>query len=244
MSARRRPYPRRSAGPSVAARRVVPLRRGPHPADAHRRRDDVRRARRLRLRRVRRADRAAARAGAALAAEGARGARPPRPAGVGRRRRLRPRVPRAPLGPARPGHRGAAARAGGAAARAAAGPLPAAVGDLPGRGAGRRPVRGGHEDPPRDGRRARLDGRRGAAARLTPEPRETPPDEWRPPPEPSALELAADAVREARRGPRTVLDVAARAARGRPRGDGRRSSARWRRCVRGPGATRCTRSTP
>jgi WS/DGAT/MGAT family acyltransferase len=45
----------------------------------------------------------------------------------------------------------------------------------------------------------------------TPEPRETEDDEWRPAPEPSALELAADAVVEAWRRPRTVLDVAARA---------------------------------
>ena len=45
----------------------------------------------------------------------------------------------------------------------------------------------------------------------TPKPRETAPDEWRPTPEPSALELAADAVVEAWRRPRTVLDVAARA---------------------------------
>jgi diacylglycerol O-acyltransferase len=44
-----------------------------------------------------------------------------------------------------------------------------------------------------------------------PEPRETAADEWRPAPEPSALALAADAVLEAWRRPRTVLDVAARA---------------------------------
>ena len=41
--------------------------------------------------------------------------------------------------------------------------------------------------------------------------RETPPDDWRPAAEPSSLDLAADAVREAMRRPRTVLDVAARA---------------------------------
>jgi diacylglycerol O-acyltransferase / wax synthase len=45
----------------------------------------------------------------------------------------------------------------------------------------------------------------------TPEPRETAVDEWRPAPAPSALELATDAVLEAWRRPRTVLDVAARA---------------------------------
>jgi diacylglycerol O-acyltransferase / wax synthase len=45
----------------------------------------------------------------------------------------------------------------------------------------------------------------------TPEPRDTADDEWRPAPEPSALELATDAVFEAWRRPRTVLDVAARA---------------------------------
>src|SRR6185312_8017168 len=45
----------------------------------------------------------------------------------------------------------------------------------------------------------------------SPEPRETPHDEWRPAPEPSGLELATDAVLEAWRRPRTVLDVAARA---------------------------------
>jgi diacylglycerol O-acyltransferase / wax synthase len=45
----------------------------------------------------------------------------------------------------------------------------------------------------------------------TPVPRETATDEWRPAPEPSALGLATDAVLEAWRRPRTVLDVAARA---------------------------------
>ncbi len=45
----------------------------------------------------------------------------------------------------------------------------------------------------------------------TPQPRETGPDEWRPAPEPSALDLAADALRDAVRRPRTVLEVAARA---------------------------------
>ena len=45
----------------------------------------------------------------------------------------------------------------------------------------------------------------------SPQVRETPPDDWRPAPEPSSLDLAADAVREAMRRPRTVLDVAARA---------------------------------
>ena len=44
-----------------------------------------------------------------------------------------------------------------------------------------------------------------------PQVRETPPDGWRPAPEPSPLDLAADAVREAMRRPRTVLDLAARA---------------------------------
>ena len=46
---------------------------------------------------------------------------------------------------------------------------------------------------------------------VTPDVRDTPPDDWCPAPEPSSLELAADAVREAMRRPRTVLDVAARA---------------------------------
>jgi diacylglycerol O-acyltransferase / wax synthase len=45
----------------------------------------------------------------------------------------------------------------------------------------------------------------------TPEIRETPPDDWRPVAEPSSLDLAVDAVREAMRRPRTVLDVASRA---------------------------------
>jgi diacylglycerol O-acyltransferase len=45
----------------------------------------------------------------------------------------------------------------------------------------------------------------------TPEPRETAPDEWSPEPEPSALDLAADAVRDAIRRPRAAFDVAARA---------------------------------
>ena len=46
---------------------------------------------------------------------------------------------------------------------------------------------------------------------VTPDVRDTPPDEWCPAPEPSSLGLATDAVREAMRRPRTVLDVAARA---------------------------------
>ena len=45
----------------------------------------------------------------------------------------------------------------------------------------------------------------------TPEPRETADDGWRPAAEPSALALATDAVLEAWRRPRTVLDVLARA---------------------------------
>ncbi len=45
----------------------------------------------------------------------------------------------------------------------------------------------------------------------TPQPRQTPPDDWDPAPEPSALELAADAVLHALRRPRDVLDVAGRA---------------------------------
>ncbi|HVH24523.1 MAG TPA: wax ester/triacylglycerol synthase family O-acyltransferase [Pseudonocardia sp.] len=46
---------------------------------------------------------------------------------------------------------------------------------------------------------------------LTPQPRETPPDDWHPVPEPSALKLAADAALHALRRPRDVLDVAGRA---------------------------------
>jgi WS/DGAT/MGAT family acyltransferase len=46
---------------------------------------------------------------------------------------------------------------------------------------------------------------------VTPQVRDTPPDDWCPAPAPSSLDLAADAVREAMRRPRTVLDVAARA---------------------------------
>jgi len=46
---------------------------------------------------------------------------------------------------------------------------------------------------------------------VTPDVRDTPPDDWCPRPEPSSLDLAADALREALRRPRTVLDVAARA---------------------------------
>jgi WS/DGAT/MGAT family acyltransferase len=45
----------------------------------------------------------------------------------------------------------------------------------------------------------------------TPEPRETDAEEWHPATEPSALELATDAVLEAWRQPRTVFDVMARA---------------------------------
>jgi WS/DGAT/MGAT family acyltransferase len=45
----------------------------------------------------------------------------------------------------------------------------------------------------------------------TPEIRETPPEDWCPAAEPSSLDLAADALREAMRRPRSVLDVAARA---------------------------------
>ncbi|GAA5120657.1 WS/DGAT/MGAT family O-acyltransferase [Pseudonocardia adelaidensis] len=46
---------------------------------------------------------------------------------------------------------------------------------------------------------------------LTPEPRETPDDDWEPAPEPSGLELAAAAAARALRRPRDVLDVAGRA---------------------------------
>ena len=45
----------------------------------------------------------------------------------------------------------------------------------------------------------------------TPQPRETPPDDWLPAPEPSGLELAADALLHALRRPADVLDVAGRA---------------------------------
>jgi diacylglycerol O-acyltransferase len=45
----------------------------------------------------------------------------------------------------------------------------------------------------------------------TPQPRETPPDDWDPAPEPSALELAADAALHALRRPRDVFDIAGRA---------------------------------
>jgi diacylglycerol O-acyltransferase / wax synthase len=45
----------------------------------------------------------------------------------------------------------------------------------------------------------------------TPEPRETAADGWCPEPEPSALDLAADAVRDAIRRPWTVFDVVGRA---------------------------------
>ena len=46
---------------------------------------------------------------------------------------------------------------------------------------------------------------------LTPQPRETPDDDWRPAREPSGLELAASAAAHALRRPRDVLDVAGRA---------------------------------
>jgi WS/DGAT/MGAT family acyltransferase len=46
---------------------------------------------------------------------------------------------------------------------------------------------------------------------LTPQPRDTPGDDWRPAPEPSGLELAASAAAHALRRPRDVLDVAGRA---------------------------------
>jgi diacylglycerol O-acyltransferase / wax synthase len=46
---------------------------------------------------------------------------------------------------------------------------------------------------------------------VTPQPRETPADNWRPAPEPSGLELAASAAAQALRRPRDLLDVAGRA---------------------------------
>jgi diacylglycerol O-acyltransferase / wax synthase len=46
---------------------------------------------------------------------------------------------------------------------------------------------------------------------LTPTPRESPVDDWRPAPEPSGLELAADAVQEQMRRPQLVFGTAQRA---------------------------------
>jgi diacylglycerol O-acyltransferase / wax synthase len=46
---------------------------------------------------------------------------------------------------------------------------------------------------------------------LTPQPRETPDDDWQPGPEPSGLELAVSAAAQALRRPRHALDVAGRA---------------------------------
>jgi len=46
---------------------------------------------------------------------------------------------------------------------------------------------------------------------LTPTPRETPPDEWQPTPEPSGLELAADAVREQMLRPQLMFATMQRA---------------------------------
>ncbi|MFC4950223.1 WS/DGAT/MGAT family O-acyltransferase [Pseudonocardia sp. GCM10023141] len=45
----------------------------------------------------------------------------------------------------------------------------------------------------------------------TPQPRETPPDDWRPAREPSGIALAAAAAVDSLRAPRTVLDTAGRA---------------------------------
>jgi diacylglycerol O-acyltransferase len=47
---------------------------------------------------------------------------------------------------------------------------------------------------------------------LTPQPRESPPDEWRPAPTPSALSLVAEAVTDYLRRPAGLLDAARRAA--------------------------------
>jgi diacylglycerol O-acyltransferase / wax synthase len=46
---------------------------------------------------------------------------------------------------------------------------------------------------------------------LSPQPRETPPDDWQPAPEPSGLELVAGAAAHALNRPRDVVDVATRA---------------------------------
>ncbi len=47
---------------------------------------------------------------------------------------------------------------------------------------------------------------------VTPIPREAPPDDWHPPPEPSGLKLAAGAIREQLRRPQLMLGTAQRAA--------------------------------
>ena len=137
------------------ARRVLPLHGGADDADARRRPGSLpATGRGLRLRPAGVADRGPDQPRAALPAEGPMGSRPPRQPGVGGRQRLRHHLPRAPLGaaPARLGR--AAARAGRPADVPPPRPEPPAVGDVSGRGPGRRPDRGDHQDPPRDGRRS------------------------------------------------------------------------------------------
>ena len=160
---------------------------------------------------LRRADRAAVAAGAAVPAEGARRPRPPRAAGVGRRPGfdLAFHVRRSAL-PA-PGTEQV---------------LRELVGRLLARQLDRsRPLWEVYLiEGLADGRfavvtkthHAMVDGLASmdiGAVLLdpTPQPRENPPDDWDPAPEPSALELAANAVLHALRRPRDVLDVAGRA---------------------------------
>ena len=241
----RRSYARRRAGPPVAARRVVPLRRGPHPADAHRRGDDVRGGRRwFRLRRVRRPHRAPAGAGAALAPEGARGARSTSACRCGWTTPTSTSTTTSAAPPCpRPGTDEQ---------------LRALVGRLVGRRLDRsRPLWEIYlVEGLADGRfavvtkthHAMVDGLAsmdvGALLLdVTPDVRDTPPDDWCPAPEPSSLDLATDAVREAMAAAPHGARRRRAGPRGRPRGRVRRGAGGGDAVSRSPRAARCTRST-
>ena len=237
--------------PAEPARRVVPLLRGAHHADARRRRGRLQGAgRRLRPRAAGRADLAAHRLRAALPPAGALGARAAGQPGLGRRRGLRRHLPRAPVRAAAPGHRRAAGRARRAGAEPPAGPHPPAVGDVPRRGTVRRPVRGHHQDPPRDGRRHRRGRHRPGHPRHHPGRAGDPPaDTWRPAPEPSWVELVAGAVAETVRRPTAAVDaVRGGHRRGAARPPGRLARRPPAACspprTPRPGPHRTARSTP
>ena len=149
----------------------------------------------LRLRQARRPDRATPQRWCRATGRRSCRSRPSRAPGLGGRPGLRRHLPRAPVRAAQAGHRDAAARPGRAPDVAAARPHPPAVGDLPGRGPGRRTR---SRSSPRPTRPWSTASRRSRSARSCWTCRRrrarTVENLWMPQPEPSSLQLVADAV--------------------------------------------------